>query len=388
MSRKSKILVVDDAQAILDAIRDILRGDGYVVETAHTGEEALKVLQRFTPDLILLDVTMPGIDGYEVCRRISADGGFGFIKIIMVSGRTMLKERLKGYEAGADDYIAKPFKAEELLAKVKVFLRLKSVEDQLQELNDSLNEQVRIRTEQLIDAEKMAAIGRYAAGIVHNLNNPLQVIMGNAQLLALKHPDNRSIMMLRRAAAQMKRTIATILMTSCQENVEEIADIDLNEVLKDQLELLKANPYFKHRIKIKSDIKPLPTCSGIYAHFSQSLGNLIKNAADSMYEKKGGELSIFSYEENHTIIIKISDTGCGISPEKMDKIFNPFFTTKPLTAEDDRPTGTGLGLASCKEMIESYGGEIRVRSEPGKGSTFTVRLPMRVRGERLEVRES
>ncbi|MDM8549219.1 hybrid sensor histidine kinase/response regulator [Desulfobacterales bacterium HSG2] len=375
MVNKNKILVVDDAVSLVSAIRDMLEPE-YEVETAFNGEDALEILRKFKPDLILLDVMMPGIDGYEVCRRIRSDRAFGFVKIIMVSGRSMLEERLKGYDAGADDYIVKPFKAEELLAKVRVFLRLKSVEDQLSELNHTLNEQVRMRTEQLIDAEKMAAIGRYAAGIVHNLNNPLQVIMGNAQLLAMKHPDNRKIMSLRKAAAQMRKIIGTILSTSYRESRSECMNIDLNEVLKDQMELLKASPFFKHRIRTEMRLRPLPTYHGIYAHFSQSIGNLIKNAVDAMHEKEKGVLSVSSSIEGGTIVIKISDTGRGISKEKMGKIFNPFFTTKPLTAKDDRPTGTGLGLASSKEMIESYGGEILAESEVDKGTTFTVRLPI------------
>jgi len=375
MVNKNKILVVDDAASVVSAIRDMLEPE-YEVETAFNGKDALEILIKFRPDLILLDVMMPGMDGYEVCQRIRSDRAFGFVKIIMVSGKTMLKERLKGYDAGADDYIAKPFKAEELLAKVRVFLRLKSVEDQLCKLNYTLNEQVRMRTEQLIDAEKMAAIGRYAAGVVHNLNNPLQVIMGNAQLLAMRHPDNRKIMSLRKAAAQMRKTIGTILSTSHRESKAECMNIDLNEVLKDQVELLKANPFFKHRIRTEMRLKPLPTYRGIYAHFSQSIGNLFKNALDAMHEKENGILSISSSMEHEAIIIKISDTGRGISKGKMGKIFNPFFTTKPLTAKDDRPTGTGLGLASSKEMIESYGGEILVESQVDKGSTFTVRLPI------------
>lgn len=375
MPRKYKILVVDDAPSVAAVIKDIL-GDEYRVRIAYSGEEALKILDRFIPDLILLDVTMTGIDGYEVCRHVRSGETFGLIKIIMVSGRTMLEERLKGYESGADDYIPKPFKEEELLAKVRVFIRLKSLEDQLQTLNKELNEQVKIRTKQLIDSEKLAAIGRYSAGIVHNLNNPLQVIMGNAELLSMKNPDNKNIMKLRKAAAHMKKIIGTILSTTHRESTAEHVDFDINEVIKAQMELLRANPFFKHNIKTRMSLEPLPKYRGIYHHFSQSLGNLIKNSVEAMYQSDTMLLTIDTYVQDGAILIRISDTGAGISEKKMEKIFNPFFTTKPLTATDDRPTGTGLGLASAKEMIESYGGEIKVESTPGKGAIFTVRLPM------------
>lgn len=374
MSHKNKILIVDDSKSIVAAIVDILQDD-FELKTAYSGEEALEVIKDFKPDLLLLDVVMTGISGYEVCRKIRSEGSYGYTKIIMISSKTMLEELLKGYEAGADDYIGKPFKEEELLAKVRVFMRLKSVEDELKRVNSILDEQVRVRTKQLLDAEKMAVIGRYAAGIVHNLNNPLQAIMGNAELLSIKHPDNQNIMNLRKAAAQMKKIISSILSTSYKESGTDYTFINLNEILIDQIELFKANPFFKHKINIQMDLNDLPAYGGIYHHFSQSFGNFIKNAVDAMYKSSTRILSVSTFVANEYIIIKISDTGHGIAPSKMDKIFNPFFTTKPLSASDDRPTGTGLGLASAKEMIGSYGGDILVQSEVDKGTTLTVKLP-------------
>ncbi|QTA82972.1 Two component system response regulator/histidine kinase [Desulfonema limicola] len=374
MSHKNKILIVDDSKSIVAAIVDILQDD-FELKTAYSGEEALEVIKDFKPDLLLLDVVMTGISGYEVCRKIRSEGSYGYTKIIMISSKTMLEELLKGYEAGADDYIGKPFKEEELLAKVRVFMRLKSVEDELKRVNSILDEQVRVRTKQLLDAEKMAVIGRYAAGIVHNLNNPLQAIMGNAELLSIKHPDNQNIMNLRKAAAQMKKIISSILSTSYKESGTDYTFINLNEILIDQIELFKANPFFKHKINIQMDLNDLPAYGGIYHHFSQSFGNFIKNAVDAMYKSSIRILSVSTSVVNEYIIIKISDTGHGIAPSKMDKIFNPFFTTKPLSASDDRPTGTGLGLASAKEMIGSYGGDILVQSEVDKGTTLTVKLP-------------
>ncbi len=387
MNTESKIiLVVDDAASVVMAIRNIL-DPYYEVKTASSGEDALTILNAFKPDLILLDVTMPGIDGYEVCRQIRANEAFRTVKIIMVSSRSELKERLNGYASGADDYIGKPFQEEELLAKVRVFLRIRALENELQQLNNTLNEQVSLRTEQLLLAEKLAAIGRYSAGIVHNLNTPLQVIMGSAELLAIKHPDNPNIMRLRKAAAQMKKIISTIISTGYREGGTEYTELDLNEVIRDQIELLKSNPFFKHKIRTELILSPLPAYRGIYAHFSQSFGNLIKNAADAMYSSEQKFLSITTSVKDGVILIKISDTGHGISKERMGKIFNPFFTTKPLTASDERPTGTGLGLASAKEMIEAYGGEISVESQLGKGSIFTVILPIMNRKDSGRINE-
>ncbi len=370
-----RILVVDDSASIRAAIRETLAED-YAVLDVPSGEVALERVYAFRPDMILLDVMMGGMDGYTVCRKLRADGALGFVKILMVSSRATLEERLTGYEAGADDYLGKPFKPEELMAKVRVFMRLKTVEDELFAINEKLNEQVRVRTEQLVHSEKMAAIGRYAAGIVHNLNNPLQAIMGNAELLAMQHPDNKRIMNMRKAAAQMKRIIGAILSAGSLRDGAELAPVDLNEVIHLQLEFFRSNRFFKHEVLTRVDLSPLPPLWGQESHFSQILGNLIKNAIEAMHASDKRELTIQSRCESDTILIRLSDTGHGITEAVMKRIFNPFFTTKPLTAADDRPTGTGLGLASAREMVEAYGGGIDVVSEPGRGSAFTIRLPL------------
>lgn len=375
MSDSAKILVVDDSISMRVSIQKTL-SQFYEVQTAESGEAALERLKSFVPDIVLLDVTMEGMDGYSVCRKIRYNDALGFIKIIIISSRTGLPERLKGYEAGADDYIPKPFQEEELLAKVGVFLRLKSVEDELQRLNNSLQEQVKIRSEQLIGAERLAAVGRHSAGIVHNLNTPLQAIMGTAELLAIKNPDNAHIMRLRKAAAQMKQIIGAILSAGSRALETECTPVDLNAILRDQIELLCSDLFFKHQIKKHIDLGPLPPYMGISTHFSQIFSNLIKNASDAMFHFNGGELTISSRVENHNICFIIADTGHGIAQENLNKIFNPFYTTKSLTPKDKEPGGTGLGLASAREMIESYGGRIEVASEEGKGATVTVWLPL------------
>jgi len=375
INRKGKVLIIDDAPSVAKFTSDALKKE-YQIQVATSGEEALEILQTYCPDIVLLDIVMPGMSGIDVCKKIRTNPNFTFMKIIMVSSKTQIEERIKGYEAGADDYIGKPFKKMEMLAKVRVFFRLKLAEDQLHEMNEKLNEQVRIRTDQLIDSVKMAAIGKSTAGIVHNLNNPLQAILGYSELLELKFPDNAHIQKLKSSAMLMKEMIATILTTSREENSIKVDNIDLNVLLMNQMEMMKANNFFKHQIRTKVDLQPIPLYKGISAHFSQSLGNLIKNAVDAMYKTDKKTLSVQTRAGEQNIQITISDTGCGMDPETIQKIFDPFFTTKPLSAPNNEPTGTGIGLASTQEMIESYGGKIEVASQPGVGSSFKVTLPL------------
>lgn len=371
---KKNILVVDDSKSVVRLIKYALQED-YNVKTAFSGEDALEAIKYYTPDLVLLDVRMPGMDGHKVCREIKSDEKLSYVKVIMVSGETDLRDRLKGYESGADDYITKPIELMELMAKVKVFLRIKMLEDQLHEMNDNLNDQIRMRTDQLIESEKMAAIGKHAAGIVHNMNNPLQALMAHAEILKKDHPYNDHIDSLLKAAESMKEMIKIILTDASLVNNSQLVEINFNKLLNDQLELLKADQFFKHKVEKRLNLKPLPIYKGIYSHFTQSLGNLIKNAVEAMHDSDVRVLEIFTSSDEDMIYITISDTGHGIGKEDIERIFDPFYTTKPLHALNGSPTGTGLGLASAREMIESYSGSIIVESEAGKGSSFKVCLP-------------
>ncbi len=373
-----KVLIVDDSISIANFISKALENE-FTLKIAHSGEEALKIIKNYKPDVVLLDVVMTGMDGYAVCKKIRSDRSLGFIKIIMVSSESQLKERLKGYEVGVDDYIGKPFEKEELLAKIRVFQRLKSVEDKLEQMNATLNEQVKKRTEQLLEAAQMAAIGKNTAGIVHNLKNPLQAIMGYTELIEMSYPDNEDVAMLHKAAEQMQEMIATFLTTCHSQSQQEVTLLDMNKVIKEQVELMQGNSFFKYKVQSELKLKPVPLYAGVYSHFCQIIANLLKNAVDAMYDANEKCLTIKTTSDEKAIRIDISDTGSGIPEETKAKIFEPFFTTKPLSAQDGRPTGTGLGLASTKEMIESYGGRILVESCVGQGTTFTLKLPLRSR---------
>jgi len=264
----------------------------------------------------------------------------------------------------------------ELIAKVKVFIRLKECEDQLRAINEDLNEQVKVRSMQLIEAEKLTALGQHTAGIVHNLNNPLQALMGHAELLKMDYPDDENINRLIGAAKSIKDMIRTILLRTGRERNPHTVEIDFNRIITDLLELMKLNPYFENNIVKRLNLQTLPVYKGVYSHFSQSLGNLIKNAADAMYDSEVRVLEISTSCEHEMIHINISDTGCGIREEDKERIFDPFFTTKQLLPSNGRPTGTGLGLASARDMIESYKGKITVVSIPGKGTSFKISLPV------------
>jgi len=370
------VLVVDDSVPAAQYIAEAVSGDGHQVTTVHSGNEALKCIDEKIPDIILLDVVMKDLDGYTVCKKIREIEQCAMTKIIMVSGEIELENRITGYKVGADDYLTKPFQNEELHAKLQVFLRLQAAENELVKINQNLHEQVVARTEQLLHAEKTAALGRHAAGIVHNLNNPLQTILGCSQLLQGRESNKLYVDMLVESAVEMQKIITTILDTGSREHREDFTEIDINEVIEKELKLFQSNLHFKNNIATTYQPGAIPRVQGLYVHYTQVIGNLLKNAIDALMESKNPAIKITTATSDDYVIIKIKDNGTGIDEETLPHIFEPFFTTKPLQAKPGQPAGTGLGLPFCKEMIESYQGRIEVSSQPGEGTEFTLRYPI------------
>jgi PAS domain S-box-containing protein len=252
----------------------------------------------------------------------------------------------------------------------------KMLEIELQNINRDLDQKIKERTEQLLQVEKNAFIGRHTAEIIHNLNNPLAVLAGNLTLLDKKFPNDKNIEKAQLSLKKLNEIVKSILTVSRNNAVDSMEEIDLNDIVKSEIKLLEANPFFKHDIEITLELNPIPKVFGLPAHFSQCLGNLIKNAAESMYLTENKKLNIQSKFEVNSVVIKIIDSGHGIAKEHIDKIFDPFFTTKPKIAVGTEPTGTGLGLASVKRMLEAYNAEITIESEPNIGSCFTISFPI------------
>ncbi len=233
---------------------------------------------------------------------------------------------------------------------------------------------------QLMSAHKMAAIGNLAAGIAHNLNNPIAVIQANAELLRYKNPQAKEPQRILEQTQRMIELINTIVMKGRREQQQLKERIDLNQLIRKELEFLNANLFFKHQVKKVLELKEgLPKILIQYSDFSQSLNNIINNAIQAMYESDQKRLTISTDFDDRDIILKISDTGCGIESQILPKIFEPFFTTKRPPTEPEKnsglPTGSGLGLSMVKMLLEPYGVRFNVQSQVGKGTTFTLYIP-------------
>ncbi|MBD2310664.1 hybrid sensor histidine kinase/response regulator [Desertifilum sp. FACHB-1129] len=389
---KGNILIVDDALNNLNLLSAILHEENYHVRKATSGQMALATCNVELPDLILLDVMMPDIDGYKVCQQLKANPNTQTIPVIFISALDDALDKVKAFEVGGVDYITKPFQISEVLARVENQLMIQRLHNQLMEqnqqlldLNSNLEKLVQQKTQQLIEQEKTALIGRLTQGIVHNFKNPLQTIMICSDLLELKirrdtdfeyEEINRDIKI---AAIEIQQIMDNLLIKSVSDRQLSLSLLNLNQVIEQEFTLLNANLHFKHRINKKYKLdENLPAIPLIYSHISQVIHNLINNALDAMWDCKVQELTACTHQDESYIYLEIHDTGCGIPLEDISQIFDPFYTSKPAKGSEKQlgePTGTGLGLYTCIELLKPFGGKIKVNSKVGQGSQFIVSFP-------------
>lgn len=394
ITEKTKLLIIDDQPHNLGVLFDFLTQSGFKIFVALDGESAIQRAEVTQPSLIILDVMMPIIDGFETCRRLKKNPLTKDIPIIFMTALSDTIDKVKGFRLGAVDYITKPIHQEEVLSRIETHIRLYNLQNQLKKkteelahLNQNLETIVETRTKQLIEQEKTALIGRLAQGIVHNLRNRIQLIL-SYKCLATGEITQETVSQemtfsyvnkMADVAWDISQILDDLMYKSVMDQSVELELINVNEVIKKELDFWQANLQFKHKVKkiylLDQNIQPIPL---IYTDLSQILDNLISNALDAMWDKQEQKLTIITRQDEQNIYIEIQDTGCGIAPENIAKIFDPFYTTKPLKGEEkpsNQPTGTGLGSYTCMQIVKSFGGNIKVTSEIDKGSTFTVSLP-------------
>lgn len=347
MPKHIKILIVDDEPQNTEIMREILSfHPKYEYRVAMSGEQALAVLESYFPDIILLDIMMPGMDGYEVCRRVREKRKHKFSKILMVSGRSMVGDRLKGYSSGADDYITKPFVEDELLAKLEVFSKLNRMEE--------------------VESLKTMALNILS----HETRTPLNGIILASELLGdmsgLPEQAKKYIDMVRKSGTRIQDLVEKIsrycaVKEGLQLNLyEKRFDERMTEVLK------KCNP--------PTGIKIICDCSGDVSFFAdwelleEAIATVIENAIKNSPDN--GLISIKYRRSNALITISIKDQGPGIDEALSEKIFEGLYSSDILHHRQ----GTGLSLAIAKEIIEEHGGGICCRNNKDKGAEFEIKL--------------
>lgn len=372
-SPRSKLLLVDDEPRNIKILQKLFQND-YDLVSCDNGRDTITLFLKEDPAVILLDIMMPGLNGYDVCRKIRQISPHKIEKIILISGKALTEEKIEGYEAGADDYLTKPFVHEEIQAKVKVLTRLYEAEKKLLAMKEQLEQEVDHKNLKLMDQEKYVYLGMHAAELVHNLKNPIAILNSYLSFIERGHSQPEFVPRMKDAVDRLLKIVTSIL-TSTKSSMEHNAQLlDLNQLIKDEINMISINPELNFNTTINLDLNPVAKVTGVPAHFSQILANLISNAMEAM-GSHDRTLTIKTEQQGQTVIISVKDSGSGISPENVQRIFEPMFSTKKMNQDQGTHGGTGLGLAAAKKMVDCYGGNIWVAETSQNGTTMAFSIP-------------
>ncbi len=366
------ILVVDDTSANLQLLTGMLKKRGYRVRPVPSGKLAIQAVQNEKPDLILLDIKMSEMNGYEVCEQLKADAALKDIPVIFISALDETIDKVKAFSAGGVDYVTKPFQFEEVEARVHTHLKLHWLQLELERQNILLQENY----DQLRKLEKLR--DGLTHMMAHDMKNPLFAVMSTLQVIKKNVADQLN-------KEQMSLLDDALFSAgSINELIRSFLDVGRMEENKMPLNKTKCNlPALIHEVarslKSRLDDKSvrLPSMDQpVFAQcdeeiFKRMISNLLSNAAK--FTPAGNEIEVSVAVNSGTVEVRLRDTGYGISPEYFDKIFEKFGAVELFGKH--KMYSTGLGLTFCKLAVETHGGKIGVESEVGKGSTFWFTLP-------------
>lgn len=371
------VLVVEDAQAVRELLGKYVERLGYRALTAENGRKGVEMALAERPDIVLTDINLPEKDGYQVCREVKSRIPGQPPPVIFITASRDPGGLLKALEAGGDDYIFKPFTEEELVFRLRTHLKMRDLNQNLKSVNENLEKLVERKSEslketerQLYQAEKLSVIGTMLSGMAHELRNPICAINGYAQLLRVRTTlTDKQQEMVRQIEGQAVRTNTLIenFLNLTRKKYGSVTMFHINDLVEN----LKTNFSYiiaEKNIEIETQLAARNLLKGNATEIEQVVINLFSNAVDAI--EKNGRVCISTRETAGDTVLEIEDDGCGMPPEIQKKIFDPFYTTK------EPGKGTGLGLSIVMKIIEDHRGKVTMTSEPGKGTRFTVTLPM------------
>ncbi|WP_242045194.1 hybrid sensor histidine kinase/response regulator [Anabaena catenula] len=414
------LLIVDDKLENIRFLSDFLSKQNYQVRKAINGQAALMAVQALPPDLILLDINMPGIGGYEVCKALKNDPKNQSIPVIFLSAGNDITDKVRAFEVGGIDYITKPFHLEEVLVRVQTQLRLKHLQKELEARNDQLENTLLVLQNaqaELIHKEKLLNASRIAAGISHEINNPLSFILCNLnpaseyseKLISLIQlyqkafpdpnpeiknfikeielefltPDFTRVIHSIRTGAERIRAVVHALHIFSRLDKSGIKPFDVHQSIDSVLMTLRYQLALKDgsvSVEIFKNYEDLPEFMGYTNLFNQVLMNILQNAIDALHLKVNSVIdssfkpiiSIHTHTtQENKAIISIKDNGIGIAEEDKDRLFEPFFSTKLVVK------GVGLGLFTSHQIItEIHKGHLIYKAVPEGGSEFIIEIPI------------
>jgi signal transduction histidine kinase len=359
----ARVAVIEDSPDLLAYLAQEL-GRWYRVSPFPDSTQAVQALLADPPDLIVSDIMMPGLDGIALARKVRAAPATAAVPVLLLSAREEVEAKLAGFEAGADDYVHKPFDMQELHARIELHLRLRAQARQLREALDQLKK----AETSLVQSEKMVALGRMIAGVAHEMNNPLHFLRGNLALLRKRMStlDGAGPLLVDIDESVERITAVTrqLLLFGRKQNGDASGSVKLSEVVP--LAVKMVAPHTPKGVRIVQQIDGEVVRANPQDLF-QVILNIVHNAVQAV-NPQGGEVRIAATRSGDRVELSVIDNGCGIPKENLSRIFDPFFTTKPPGS------GTGLGLSIVQELVAAQQGTVRVESELGRGTTVAVTL--------------
>jgi len=386
---QAKILVVDDTPANIKLLVAILEHQHYAVITADSGSKALALITKENPDLVLLDVMMPELNGYQVCQRIRENSQTTLLPVIMVTALDPAKERVNGIEAGADDFLIKPINSVELLARVRSLLRIRELHQAVQAQATQLAEWNKELQTKLEQETKLAEVARMLGGIGHEIKNMLMPILSGAWLLqdelsehfthlpesqakeakTSQETSNEIIEMVRNNAQRIQNEMRDI--ADCVKGLSsppQFSLCQLAEVVSQVMQTVRFLAKEKGIVLRTEGLDDLPPIQADESRLFKLFYNLINNAISEV--PVGGSITIQGRvsSTDNTVALSVVDTGRGMP----QKVRESLFTTGAIST---KPGGTGLGTKIIKDIIDAHEGSITVESQEGVGTTFHLHFP-------------
>lgn len=420
ISSKADIMIVDDTPDNIRFLSTLLQEQGYSVRKAITGKMALTAIRTVLPDLVLLDINMPMMNGYEVCQELKNDEKTKTVPIIFISALDDVTDKVKAFHLGCADYITKPFQIEEVLARIQHQLLIKNLQSQMRSQNAQLQKtlaELKTAQAQIIQKEKMFSLSQLAAGMAHEVNNSIGFIAGNIEfarryvqeLLKLiniyqqEYPqptpvieaaleeidlefivkDVEKVLDSMQTGAERISTINLALRIFSRLNESDIKPVNLHQGIDSTLVLLQQRLRLEgqnQEIKVEKNYGQLPAINCYASLMNQVFLNILNNAIDALESKlqSADNTSITptiriatELTDRETAIIRIKDNGTGIPEDVREHLFDPFFTTKPVGK------GSGLGLlTSYQIVVEKHKGKLTYQSTLGEGTEFFIEIPV------------
>ncbi len=363
-SQTSSILVVDDTPANLEILTQMLKDKGHRPRPVPSGSLAIRAAEYEAPDLVLLDINMPEMDGFETCRRFKSSEVLREIPVMFISARSETFDKIQAFRAGGVDYITKPFDIDEVSARVETHLKIRQLQTQLEGQYAELKQLEEMR-DSLVHM------------VVHDMRSPLSVIKMALHIItsrAGKLLDDESIQDLQ-AAAECSDTLMSMVNNLLDVSRLEAGTVSVDADLISVNELIsrvtdQMGPLLQNHV-LEINVSPeLPLCPGDASMIERVITNLLGNAIK--FTREGQTVAIDAITDGESVTVAVTDEGPGIAEEYHDRIFEKF---GQVAENRVRQPSTGLGLSFCKLAVEAHGGHIEVVSEPGRGSCFRFSLP-------------